>query len=71
MTFKTTLEAKLHRRTSHHKIMSRRKRMLSGSPDGSKIALKKKICPVCSEEKLDLLDLKHHIRDFHPEHRHR
>lgn len=68
MTFKTALEAKVHRRTSQHKALASRKKLLI---DPQLKARLRKICPICNEEKLDILELKQHILDTHPDHKFR
>ena len=64
LTFNSAKEAKLHRSTTEHKTLSSRKRMLN---DPQLRARLRKICPICKEEKLDILELKDHILAAHPE----
>lgn len=67
-TFKTALESKLHRRTAQHKTLAARKRILK-NPELKVRA--RKVCPVCKEDKLDVVELRSHILATHPEHRFR
>ncbi|XP_012549382.2 zinc finger protein 433 isoform X2 [Bombyx mori] len=65
-TFNTSLEAKIHRQTSEHRIKSRENRIrLKG---GSTKDLNKK-CPYCTEKVVlrNILMLKEHIRIVHPD----
>jgi Zinc-finger double-stranded RNA-binding len=63
-TFKTAKEAKRHRATTQHKSLASRKRMLK---DPQLKARLRKVCPICGEEKLDVLELKDHLFAAHPE----
>ncbi|KFB38565.1 hypothetical protein ZHAS_00005844 [Anopheles sinensis] len=58
-SFETAQESARHRRTSRHKVLSARSR--------KKTSLVKKSCPVCKEELADVLELKQHIANCHPE----
>uniref|UniRef100_A0A182VU33 C2H2-type domain-containing protein n=1 Tax=Anopheles minimus TaxID=112268 RepID=A0A182VU33_9DIPT len=58
-SFETAHESMQHRRTSRHKIMSARKNRKSN--------LVPKTCPVCKEKLPDVLELKQHIADNHPD----
>uniref|UniRef100_A0A182PED9 C2H2-type domain-containing protein n=1 Tax=Anopheles epiroticus TaxID=199890 RepID=A0A182PED9_9DIPT len=57
--FGTAQESVQHRRTSRHKIMSARK--------NRRATLVPKTCPVCRERLADVLELKEHIAEKHPE----
>ncbi|XP_058123751.1 zinc finger protein ZFAT [Anopheles ziemanni] len=58
-SFETAQESARHRRTSRHKVLSARRR--------KKTSLVRKSCPVCKEELADVLELKQHIANCHPE----
>uniref|UniRef100_A0AAG5DI19 C2H2-type domain-containing protein n=1 Tax=Anopheles atroparvus TaxID=41427 RepID=A0AAG5DI19_ANOAO len=58
-SFGTAQESMQHRRTTHHKIMSARRR--------KKLNLARKSCFVCKKELADVLELKQHIATYHPE----
>ncbi|KAL7029915.1 hypothetical protein ACKWTF_006428 [Chironomus riparius] len=64
LTFDTADEAKSHRRTNQHKTLASRKRILNDPQ--MKERMKKK-CPICKEEQMDIIQLKQHIHEFHPE----
>jgi hypothetical protein len=64
LTFQTALEAKTHRRTNQHKAMARRKKSLQDPIAREKM---KKVCPFCDDVLMDIIELKQHIRDAHPE----
>ncbi|XP_070502535.1 zinc finger protein 33A isoform X3 [Chironomus tepperi] len=64
LTFDTADEAKLHRRTNQHKTLASHKRILNDPKIKDKL---KKKCPICKEEQMDIIQLKQHILDFHPE----
>lgn len=63
-TFSSAKESKTHRKTSKHKALALRKRMRQEKSTASCL---NKICPVCREEKLDILELRDHILHAHPE----
>jgi Zinc-finger of C2H2 type len=71
MTFETALDAKRHRKTSMHKAISQRQQnMRKGSLfEEFEKKQKKKICPHCKQEYLDVIELKQHIQIFHSEHK--
>lgn len=66
LTFNTADEAKAHRRTNQHKTLAARRR-ISNDPELRQRIMKK--CPVCGDELEDIIQLKQHIHDFHPERR--
>lgn len=72
MTFNSAAEAKKHRRTNLHKAISlrRRRNKISNDVEATK-CLKKKICPYCKQEQLDVIELKEHILTFHPKNKFR
>ncbi|XP_052563456.1 uncharacterized protein LOC120422760 [Culex pipiens pallens] len=59
LSFNTPAESKLHRQTTAHKVMSARKRKTL-NPSGKR-------CHICKQYLADILELKHHIRQDHPE----
>jgi hypothetical protein len=71
MTFETARDAKKHRKTSLHKAISQRQNMKKkkGSLEEFKQQQKnkKKNCPHCKQECLDIIELKQHIQIFHSE----
>ena len=71
MTFTTATAARIHRRTALHKTLSSRKKLLSLAADSQLTIKLKKVCPICKDERLDVLDLKNHIHESHPEHHYR
>ncbi|XP_053692215.1 zinc finger protein 91 [Sabethes cyaneus] len=60
VSFQTPRESLQHRRTTSHKVMSARKRHKDGH-------LPRKKCHVCQKQLGDILELKNHIRNDHPE----
>jgi hypothetical protein len=68
LVFKTGQEAKAHRRTNQHKILAKRKLILKNARTREQM---RKVCPVCHEEQIDLIELKQHILSKHPERRFR
>ena len=71
MQFPTAMEARVHRRTALHKTLSSRKKLLSLAANDQLTIKLKKVCPICKDERLDVLDLKNHIHESHPEHHYR
>lgn len=71
MQFPTATEARIHRRTALHKTLSSRKKLLSLAANDQLTIKLKKVCPICKDERLDVLDLKNHIHESHPEHHYR
>jgi Zinc-finger of C2H2 type len=67
-TFASADEAKAHRKTSLHKTLVARKRML-GDPELQQRL--QKTCPVCKQQLLDVMELRAHILQEHPEHKFR
>ncbi|EAT33090.2 AAEL014653-PA [Aedes aegypti] len=59
ITFKTPNESLKHRKTTAHKVMSARKR--------KKDAIPPKVCNICKKQLPDILALKDHIRNDHPD----
>ncbi|XP_062547781.1 uncharacterized protein LOC134213148 [Armigeres subalbatus] len=59
VTFATPAESSKHRKTTAHKVMSARKRQ--------KNLVLSKVCHICKKQCPDILALKDHIRDEHPE----
>jgi len=68
VTFKTALQAKAHRSTTQHKTISSRKKLAANPELGERL---KKICSVCQQEMSDIIALKEHILQQHPEHKYR
>ncbi|CAO1413602.1 unnamed protein product [Diamesa hyperborea] len=68
MQFPTASDARIHRRTALHKTLSTRKKLLSLAANDQLTIKLKKVCPICKDERLDVLDLKNHIHESHPEH---
>lgn len=71
MQFRTAEESRLHRRTALHKTLSSRKKLLSLAATDQLTIKLKKVCPICKDERLDVLDLKNHIHESHPEQHYR
>lgn len=66
VSFETLLEAKLHRRTSEHRCIVQTEKAKSDSA----INLEKK-CQYCEEILGNIILLKEHLKEKHPEHNHR
>lgn len=63
-TFASAAEAKTHRRTALHKSLATRRRMREDPELRRKLSKK---CPVCKRELLDVMELRAHVLQEHPE----